>query len=96
MPTWAKEFRGVENFMSDPTLQLAKRIPELLREHPEHRFKARELAELLLRRFPKACAAKLARSTALETEDQLVQQIVAEIGAQRRQIQQRRDMRESW
>ncbi|MEO1949635.1 HrgA protein [Thioclava sp.] len=75
--------------MSDPTLQLAKRIPQLLQEHPEHRFKARELAELLLRRFPEACAAKLARSSALETEDQLVQQIVAEIGAQRPQIQQR-------
>lgn len=61
----------------------------LLQEYAEHRFKARELAELLLRRFPEACAAKLTRSSALETEDQIIQQIVAEIGAQRLQLQQR-------
>ena len=75
--------------MSGPTLQLVKRVPELLREQPERRFKARELAQLIRERFPDECRAKLERSAALQTEDQLLQQIVAEIGAQRPQMQQR-------
>ena len=73
--------------MSGPTLQLVKRVPELLREQPERRFKARELAQLIRERFPDACQAKLERSAALQTEEQLLQQIVAEIGAQRPQMQ---------
>lgn len=75
--------------MSGPTLQLVKRVPELLREHPERRFKARELAQLIRERYPEACQVKLERSAALQTEEQLLQQIVAEIGAQRPQMQQR-------
>ena len=75
--------------MSGPPLQLLRRVPELLREQPERRFKARELARLIYERFPNECRSKLERSAVLHNEDQLLQQIVAEIGAQRPQMQQR-------
>ncbi|WP_108893483.1 COG2958 family protein [Palleronia abyssalis] len=73
--------------MKIPTLKLAKRIPEILREQPDHRFKARELAQLIRERHPDACEAKLHNSPSLSTERDLLQQIVAEIGSQRPAMQ---------
>lgn len=75
--------------MSSPSLQLSKNVPELLKECPEQRLKAREIAVLIFDRYPEACAAKKAKSPALETDADLIQQIVAEIGSQRKVIQDR-------
>lgn len=75
--------------MSSPSLQLSKTVPELLRGRPEQRLKAREIAVLIFERYPEACAAKKAKSPALETDADLIQQIVAEIGSQRKVIQDR-------
>lgn len=72
--------------MSGQNLQLAKRVPGLLREYPERRFKARELAQIIRERFPDASLAKLKRSEALQTEDRLLRQILAKIGARRPQM----------
>lgn len=75
--------------MTSPSLQLSKTVPELLKDRPEQRLKAREIAVLIFDRYPEACAAKKAKSPALETDADLIQQIVAEIGSQRKVIQDR-------
>lgn len=48
--------------MSSPSLQLSKTVPELLKERPEQRLKAREIAVLIFERYPEACEAKKAKS----------------------------------
>ncbi|MEN3793923.1 HrgA protein [Fulvimarina sp. MAC3] len=73
--------------MPAPTLQLTKTVPRLLREKPQQRFKARELALMIFEQYPEACRAKMEKSAALKNDDDLIQQIVAEIGAQRPKIQ---------
>ena len=50
------------------------------------RLKARQVAEWIFENYTDDCRAKIARSTFLETDSQLVQQLVAEIGAQRPQL----------
>lgn len=75
--------------MSSESLQLLKRVPEVLREHPERRFKAKELANLIFEKFPNECYAKLERSKSLTNEAQLLQQIAAEIGSLKPKIQAR-------
>ncbi|MFY0733736.1 COG2958 family protein [Aurantimonas sp. NFXS3] len=75
--------------MPAPTLQLSKTVPQLLQEKPQQRFKARELALMIFERYPEACRTKMEKSAALKNDDDLIQQIVAEIGAQRPKIQAR-------
>ncbi|WP_102961537.1 COG2958 family protein [Mangrovicella endophytica] len=75
--------------MSGPTLQLTKTVPEILKEFPDRRLKARELAELIFERFPDVCEAKKAKSAALHSDADLIQQIVAEISALRPAIQRK-------
>ena len=75
--------------MAPASLRLIECVPELLREQPERRFKARELAELVVQRYPKECADKLQRSDTIKTDADLLQQIVAEIGATRPRMQLR-------
>jgi hypothetical protein len=66
-------------------------VPEILKEHPETRFTARELAQAIMQRHPDAVEDKRQRSRAqkvpLETHTAMIQQIVAEIGAQRKSLQ---------
>lgn len=67
-------------------LRLNKVVAECLQSRQEQRLKAREIAEWVFEHHRDACLQKLARSSSLATEAQLVQQLVAEIGAQRPQI----------
>jgi hypothetical protein len=67
-------------------LRLNKVVAECLQSRQEQRLRAREIAEWVFEHYRDACLEKLARSTSLETEAQLLQQLVAEIGAQRPQI----------
>lgn len=64
-------------------LNLVARVAERLRAQPEVRLTAREIAKWVIDSYPDECRAKLERSSALEHESQLVQQLVAEIGANR-------------
>jgi hypothetical protein len=64
-------------------LSISGKVVERLKEQPGQRFKAREIAEWILERYPAACAEKMRNSKSLTTEAQLVQQLVAEIGANR-------------
>ena len=69
--------------MKDAKLNLRERTFELLRASPDQRFKAREIAEWIHATFPAETSQKMARSSFLETETALLNQIVAEIGANR-------------
>ncbi|MBB3974115.1 COG2958 family protein [Hansschlegelia beijingensis] len=73
--------------MAAPSLQLSKTVPELLRDRPEQRLDARELALLVFETNPEACHAKREKSAWMQSHDDLIQQIVREIGAQRPVIQ---------
>ncbi|MEO1178927.1 MAG: HrgA protein [Pseudomonadota bacterium] len=68
-------------------------VLKLLKESPGKRFTARELATQIMERFPNDVEEKRKRSRAvkisLESDDAMLQQIVAEIGAQRPNIQRK-------
>ena len=64
-------------------MNLRERTFELLKKHPDQRFKAREIAEWIHQNYPNETRIKLERSRSLETEAALLGQIVAEIGANR-------------
>lgn len=72
-------------------LNLRKTVSDFLRENPEEKFTAREIATEIFKRYPKECQEKKERSTAraipIISDADLIQQIVAEIGAQRNLIQ---------
>lgn len=64
-------------------MNLRERTFELLKAQPDQRFKAREIAEWLHRTYPVETLRKMERSSFLETEAALLNQLVAEIGANR-------------
>lgn len=64
-------------------MNLRERVLELLKSQPEQRFKAREIADWIHRTYPAETLDKMKRSSFLETENALISQLVAEIGANR-------------
>lgn len=66
---------------------ITKFVPELLKQRPGQRLIARDIAHLIMQTHPQACEDKRERSRALDSDDALLQQIVAEIAAQRRQLE---------
>lgn len=75
------------------TLNLKEKTFLYLKENPEKRFTAREIGEWVFRTFPDECLLKKEKSKATKfpiiTESDLIQQIVAEIGATRPDIQRK-------
>jgi len=70
-------------------LNLAKAVADYLTARPDVRYSARQIAEWIVATFPDECHAKKASSHALETEADLLQQLVAEIGSQRPRMQKK-------
>lgn len=64
-------------------LRLNKAVAECLRLQPGRRLKARDIAAWIYATYPEECQAKLERSLALKSKDDLLQQLVAEVGANR-------------
>ncbi|GHD46519.1 hypothetical protein GCM10017083_15710 [Thalassobaculum fulvum] len=56
---------------------------ELLKSQPGSRFTARQIAEWIAARYPAAVQAKLEKSSAVNSHAEVMNQIVAEIGASR-------------
>ena len=71
------------------SLNLVRTVAGFLMDRPEEKFTARQIAEWVFETYPAECAAKKAASSFIETDAQLVQQITAEIGAQRPGLQKR-------
>lgn len=64
-------------------LNLGKRLIEYLQANTGKSFTAREIALWIFEQYPKECADKKAASSYLNTDDELVQQLVAEISGSR-------------
>lgn len=72
-------------------LNLTTTVTSFLEQYPEQKFTAREIALWIFKNYPKECREKQIRSTAtknpLDNDTALIQQVIAEIGAQRPRIQ---------
>ncbi|MBI0038352.1 MULTISPECIES: COG2958 family protein [Gilliamella] len=71
------------------SLNLRKTIFNLLKQQPQKQFTARQLAQLIFIHNPQACAEKKQASERLMTDDDVIAQIAAEIGAQRPLLQKK-------
>lgn len=75
------------------SLNLINTVTDFLKSNPEQKFTARELANWIYKTYPEECRAKREKSTAtaipLDSDDALIQQIVAEIGSQRPRLLKR-------
>jgi hypothetical protein len=67
-------------------LNLGKAVVDFLTGHPDEKFTARQIAEWVFATHPEECQAKKARSKSLQTDADLLQQLVAEIGAHHRDM----------
>lgn len=71
-------------------LDLSKTVVNILKAHPQQYFTARQLAEEVFALKPTECKAKMERSKAtvvpINTEEALLNQLVAEIGAYKKRI----------
>ncbi len=70
-------------------MKLNQAVVQCLKGHVGQKLKAREIAEWIVRTYPDATAEKLRRSAVLRTQDMLLNQLVAEIGANRPTIEHR-------
>ena len=67
-------------------LDIKRRVHDILKDRPGEELTARELAIEIRERHPELTQAKLERSRALHSEGDLLQQLVAEIGAHKKAI----------
>ena len=70
-------------------LNLAKAVISYLKERPDEKLTARQIAEWIFVTFPDECQAKKLSSQYVSTDAELVQQLVAEISSQRPRLQKR-------
>lgn len=70
-------------------LNLAKAVLGHLKERPDEKLTARQIAEWIFVTFPDECQAKKQSSQYVSTDAELVQQLVAEISSQRPRLQKR-------
>lgn len=71
------------------SLQLDTTVAEFLKDNSESKFTAREISDWIFRNFPAECEEKKANSNSIETDDELKQQIVAEIASRRPSLQKK-------
>ena len=71
------------------TLNLAKAVIGYLKDRPEQKFTARQIAEWVFASYPDECQEKRANSRGdyIKSDADLVQQLVAEISSQRPRMQ---------
>jgi hypothetical protein len=70
-------------------LKLREKVTRFLKERPEEKFTARAIASWIFENYPDECRAKRDKSDYVKDDEQLLNQIVAEIGANRPAIQKR-------
>jgi uncharacterized protein len=72
-------------------LNLAKAVLSYLKERPEEKLTARQIAEWIFSTYPAECQEKKSNSRGdyIKTDGDLVQQLVAEISSQRPRLQKR-------
>ncbi len=70
-------------------LNLAKTVVSYLKAHPDEKFTVRQIAEWVFATYPEQCEAKKQSSQRLETNAELIQQIVREISSQLPRLQRK-------
>lgn len=70
-------------------LNLAKAVIGYLKDRPEEKLTARQIAEWVFATYPEECQAKKQSSQYVSTDAELVQQLVAETSSQRPRLQKR-------
>ncbi|OMH39413.1 COG2958 family protein [Motiliproteus sp. MSK22-1] len=70
-------------------LNLAKTVRDYLQSNQNQKFTAREIAIWIYQTYPDECQDKQRRSDALQSKDDLIQQIVREIASQRPRLQRK-------
>jgi hypothetical protein len=70
-------------------LNLVTTVCDYLKGHPGERFSARQIAEWIFANYPEECQVKKQNSQSLETDADLITQLVSEIGSQRPRAQKR-------
>ena len=70
-------------------LKLSKIVVDFLASHQEQKFTVRQIAEWIFEQYPSECEQKKSDSTSIESDADLVQQIVAEIGSRRQALQKK-------
>ena len=70
-------------------LKLSKIVVDFLASHPEQKFTVRQIAQWIFKQYPSECEQKKSDSTSIESDADLVQQIVAEIGSRRPALQKK-------
>ncbi|OCW58434.1 HrgA protein [Hoeflea olei] len=70
-------------------VELRKRVVEFLSANPERKFRARDIAEWFCGAYPDEANGKMTASASIHTEADLLNQLVAEIGANRPTWQKR-------
>ena len=68
------------------SLKIAKTTVAFLQERPDQKFTAREISQWVMESFPDECQAKKERSPAIQTDAELLAQIISEIGSNHPQI----------
>ncbi len=70
-------------------LNLAQAVLSYLRDFPNQKFTAREIAAWIFETYPDLCQEKKQTSQTLNTDAELLQQLAAEIGSQRPRLQKK-------
>ncbi|HRW60295.1 MAG TPA: HrgA protein [Defluviicoccus sp.] len=70
-------------------LNLSKTVADFLKQRAEQKFTARQIAQWVFETYPAECQEKMAKSTAIKSDSELLQQLVAEIGSQRPLVQRK-------
>ena len=78
-----------QNKDGEMALNLVKAVIAFLKERPEEKFTARQIADWVFATYPDECQAKKNNSQALDTDADLVQQIVREISSQMPRLQKK-------
>lgn len=68
-------------------ISLGSMVFDLLKDQPEKQLTARQIAKQVFAVYPAYCMAKREASTHLETENDVITQLAAEIGAHRPALQ---------
>lgn len=75
--------------MPQTKLRLRENVVSYLQARPGRKFTAREIACWMMETFPEACREKRENSATINSDPELLQQIIAEIGATRPDIQRK-------
>lgn len=70
-------------------LKLREKVTRFLKDRPEEKFTAREIAAWIFETYPVACRTKKESSDYLDSDEQLLNQLVAEISSNRPAIQKK-------